>query len=547
MEQATIDRLIISGPYEEPKKYWRYNPQTRGFTRETGRRRAGYLKASRRSQTADDPGIHVEIPLVNEIRPRVRAWREAGYPGVTSITKKLLEHWTDPEEFDSRRFFFCQLEAAETLIWLTEAGENEKVGLDIPGDGGAFRRLCSKMATGTGKTVVMAMVIAWHILNKTTYPQDTRFSKNVFVVAPGLTVKNRLAVLEPSANGNFYEAFSIVPSGLMEKLRQGKVLIRNWHALDWESEEQVAKKRSVDKRGIKSDRAYVREVLDDMASARNLLVINDEAHHAWRSPEGSKTKRVEKSALEQATKWVGGLDRIHRTRGILDCYDFSATPFIPSGHAAAEESLFGWIVTDFGLNDAIESGLVKTPRVVVRDDTLPDAATYKSRFYHLYNDDEVRDDLNRKARPYEPLPDLVTNAYYLLGYDWRETAKIWKKDDQDPQANEQNGKKYTTPPVMITVANRTETAARIRYAFEHGIILIDELCDSDGILHIDSNVLKKAEESEEPTVETSFERNDDSDDYTPLRRMTASQRAEHLRRMVDTVGKLGEPGGKSRM
>ena len=545
MEQGTIDRLIINGPYEEPKEYWRYSPQTRGFSREKGRRPSGYLKASRRSKIADDPGIHVEIPLVNEIRPRVRAWAEAGYPGATSITRKLLEYWADPEEFESRRFFFCQLEAAETLIWLTEAGENEKVGLNIPGDGGAFRRICSKMATGTGKTVVMAMVIAWHILNKVTYPQDTRFSKNVLVIAPGLTVRNRLAVLEPTAAGNFYEDFYIVPPSLMEKLRDGRVLIRNWHVLNWESDEQTAKKKSVDKRGAKSDQAYAREVLEGMATARNLLVINDEAHHAWRSPEGSKAKGIEKSALEQATKWVGGLDRIHRARGILTCYDFSATPFVPSGNTAAEESLFGWIVSDFGLNDAIESGLVKTPRVVVRDDAIPDAKTYKSRFYHLYNDDEVRDDLNRKAQPHEPLPDLVTNAYYLLGYDWRETAKSWQGNDQDTAGAEQNGKKRATPPVMITVANRTETAARIRHAFERGSILIDELCDGDGILHIDSNVLKKAEEVEEPTAALPNQPEDDldEDDATP-KRMNATQRAEHLRRMVDTVGKVGQPGEK---
>ena len=122
--------------------------------------------------------------------------------------------------------------------------------------------------------------------------------------------------------------------------------------------------------------------------------------------------------------WTG----IHRARGILACYDFSATPFTPSGRAAVEESLFGWIVSDFGLNDAIESGLVKTPRVVVRDDAVPDARTYKSRFYHIYNDYEVRDDLNRRAQPHEPLPDLVSNAYYLLGYDWRETARSWREN-----------------------------------------------------------------------------------------------------------------------
>jgi type III restriction enzyme len=158
-----------------------------------------------------------------------------------------------------------------------------------------------------------------------------------------------------------------------------------------------------------------------------LLVINDEAHHAWRvnveaAGKYRRTRDMRDSA-EEATVWVGGLDRLHRSRGILICYDFSATPFSPSGGRSTAESLFGWIVSDFGLNDAIESGLVKTPRVVVRDDAVPDATTYKSRLYHIYNDPEVKDDLNRRAQPHEPLPDLVINAYYLLGYDWRDTAR----------------------------------------------------------------------------------------------------------------------------
>ena len=174
------------------------------------------------------------------------------------------------------------------------------------------------MATGTGKTIVMAMIIAWHILNKVTYPQDTRFSKNVLVVAPGLTVKSRLAVLEPSHPANYYEAFSIVPGALLDRLREGRVIVRNWHALNWESEEKIAKRRSVDKRGAKSDEAYVRDVLGDMANARNILVINDEAHHAWRVPAESKVKGVSKDEIEEATKWIGGLDRINRARGVSD-------------------------------------------------------------------------------------------------------------------------------------------------------------------------------------------------------------------------------------
>ena len=157
----------------------------------------------------------------------------------------------------------------------------------------------------------------------------------------------------------------------------------------------------------------------------------------------------------------------------------------PSGKKSSEEALFAWIVSDFGLNDAIESGLVKTPRVVIRDDGKmgPD---YKSRLYHIYNDPEVKDDVNRKAQEFEPLPDLVINGYYLLGKDWLDTRESWEEVG------------FKIPPVMISVANRTETAARIKYAFDHHKIVIEELCDPEKILHIDSKVLEMAESQEEP-------------------------------------------------
>jgi type III restriction enzyme len=506
------------------------------FSLEDGRRPAGYVRASEASRAFDDPGTFIEIPLVNTIRPRIKAWREAGYPGVTSITRRLLEHWQDPNEFDARRFFFCQLEAIETLIWLVEAPASQRVGLVIPSDGGLFQRLCCKMATGSGKTIVMAMAIAWHVLNKVTYPQDTRFSKNVLVIAPGLTVKNRLAVLNPFASDNYYEQFRIVPSPLLDKLRQGRVLVRNWHVLNWDSAEQLEKKRGVDKRGPKSDEAYARDVLGEMANSRNLLVINDEAHHAWRVNVEAIGKYLRqrdlKDSAEEATVWIGGLDRLHAARGLLSCYDFSATPFSPSGKKSTEEALYGWIVSDFGLNDAIESGLVKTPRVVVRDDAVPDAATYKSRLYHIYNDPEVKDDLSRKAEAHEPLPDLVLNAFYLLGYDWRETHKAWHNAGMP------------TPPVMITVGNRTETAARVKFAFDRRRIQIDELCDPERILHIDSKVLDQAESKEEPLVvaETSIELETEDTAEPAVRKLTRQEQAELLRKMVDTIGRPGLPG-----
>ncbi|MCL6613238.1 MAG: DEAD/DEAH box helicase family protein [Firmicutes bacterium] len=541
MSQKSIDRLIINSPFEEPKWHWRYDHQTRTFSLVEGRRPAGYVVATEGSRSFDDPGRFVEIPLVNKIRPRVKAWREAGYPGVTGITRRLLEFWTDPEEYESRRFFFCQLEAIETLIWLTEASPAEKVGIEIPSDGGLFQRLCCKMATGSGKTIVMAMAIAWQILNKVTDPRDVRFSKYVLVVAPGLTVKERLQVLIPSAKGNYYEAFGIVPSALLDKLRQGKVRVINWHALSWETEEQLKKKRGVDKRQRipKSDEAYVSDVLGEMANARNLLVINDEAHHAWRVNVEAAGKYLRqrdlKDIAEEATVWVGGLDRIHRKRGILSCYDFTATPFAPSGKKSGEETLFDWIVSDFGINDAIESGLVKTPRVVVRDDAVPDAKTYKSRLYHIYNDPEVKDDLNRPARPEEPLPDLVLNAYYLLGYDWRETKRAWEEAGQP------------TPPVMITVCNRTETAARVKHAFERRQIKIDELCDPERLLHIDTEVLGNAEAQNEPVlaaVMNGANGDEDEENEASARKLTKSQQAELLRQIVYTVGKVGQFGEK---
>ena len=521
---AGIDQLIINSAYREPTHHWKYDLNGQTFVREEGRRPAGYFIAGQGSNQYNDIGQFIELPLVNRIRPRVKAWREVGYPGVTGVTRKLLDHWNDK---DARQypFFYCQMDAIETLIWLTEAPDAEKVGIDIPSDGGAFRRLCTKLCTGGGKTTVMAMLIAWMICNKVTYPQDKRFTKYVFIVAPGLTVKSRLQVLQTGGDDNYYVQFNIVPIGLMDKLHQGKVMITNWQALAWDSEETIAKRRSVDKRGAKSDEAYTREVLGEMANASNILVINDEAHHAWRKNPENKAKltKEQKEAEQQATIWISGLDRIHKTRGILSCYDFSATPFAPSGKKNDEEALFGWIVSDFGLNDGIESGLVKTPRVVVRDDGTPDAESFRSKLYHIYADETVKDDINRAADPEEPLPDLLTQAYYLLGKDWQTLYYAWKDAGAD------------VPPVMITVANRTETAARIKYAFDHGRIPVPELCDPNLTIHIDSKTMDAATNVVAPTADEDSEA-----------KISKADAAAILRETVDTVGQKDKRGEQIR-
>ena len=504
----------------------------------------------------DDPGVFHELPLVNRIRERVDTWRDKGYPGVTGTTKELLNYWHNPHERENR-FFFCQLEAVETLIWLNEALQSEKQGIEIPADGGPFQRICSKMATGSGKTIVMGMLVAWHILNKVAYPEDTRFSNTFLVIAPGLTVKKRLQVLNPASENNIFADFRIVPSKKLDSLRQARVIIHNWHTLM--PLEDAPK--SVVKRGKEGDEAFARRILGGINhTSKNIIVINDEAHHAWRVKPGEKVKKnISNEQLEEATRWMDGLDRIHRKRGIMVCHDFSATPFIPIGKRLSEETLYDWIVSDFSLNDAIESGVVKTPRIAVRDDGRF-SKDYHSRFYHIYTDPDVKADINRKARPEEALPDLVKNAYFALGNDWLETKKVWKKE------------KSQVPPVMITVCNRTETAARIEFSFKNNRFEIPELGEPDKLLHIDSKVLKEAESREEDfaeislgkvstaaepngtgdqdnSVESDDEKDEDVTTNTSNSMLAAAQtkqfpkdKAELLREIVDTVGKAGKLG-----
>jgi type III restriction enzyme len=526
---AAPKSLIINSPYERPARHWRQG-QGGALALAEERRDAGYeifdiRNNTRRTET---------LALVNSIRQRLDEWRSAAYPGVTSVTRTLLEHWFD-RSARQYPFYFCQLEAIETLIWWIEAPDEHKQGIHIPGDGGAWERLCSKMATGSGKTTVMAMLIAWQVLNALTYPRRAKdFSRAVLVVAPGLTVKERLRVLYPGEPTNYYDAFGVCPSDAMrQKLNQADVLVENWHTLMPLKELD----RSVVKKGAESDEAYTRRVLGKLAAYRDIIVINDEAHHAYRIPADIKVKKTEDFDPEEATRWIEGLDRIHKTRRIQRCFDLSATPFAPTGKANTEQGLFEWIVSDFGLNDAIEAGLVKTPRVVVRDDALPDAKTLRSKLYHIYRDDSVAQDLNRRgAQPHEALPKLVQDAYTLLGADWRDALKQWK------------GSGHVSPPVMLTVCNRTETAARIERYFRQGDAHWPELHAAARTLRVDSRVLEKAEIGETAGADKDYEEKlqaivvaaDISEDRKE--RLLGMKKEQLLREIVDNVGKRGTGG-----
>ena len=303
----SIDQLIVNNPYIEPTRYWLYNREDQSFELKNGRRNSGYWKKSDQKLDESDPGEFIEIELVNRIRPRVKKWREENYPNVTPTTKRLLDFWRDKKQREQNQNpFFCQMEAVETAIWLTEAIESEKQGIKIPSDGNWLRE-CFKLATGTGKTVVMSMLITWHVLNKLSNPKDPRYSKNILIITPGITVKDRLSVLNPNKEDNFYKAFRIVDDEMWKKLLQSKILITNWHNLADKTDDN---KKGVLKRGTESDEAFCKRVLGEFGDAKNILVVNDEAHHCWRFSE----KDEDDENKEKATIWVNGLDKINNAR-----------------------------------------------------------------------------------------------------------------------------------------------------------------------------------------------------------------------------------------
>jgi type III restriction enzyme len=526
--------VIINSPFEAPRRHWQ--PQRDGtLTLVDERRPASYeiydvRNNTRRVETLDQ---------VNEIRQRVDRWRADDYPGVTAITRQLLTHWHD-QGARQYPFYFCQLEAIETLIWWVEATDAYRQGVFLQGDGGLWERVCSKMATGSGKTTVMAMLITWQVLNALTYPKRPRdFSRAIFIVAPGLTVRERLQVLLPGNPANAYDEFSTCPSESMrQKLNQAEVLVENWHALMPAKEPD----RSVVKKGRETDEVYTRRVLGRLAQHRDIVVINDEAHHAYRKPADVKISKADAERLgldlDEATRWIEGLDRIHDTRRIGRCFDLSATPFAPTGKTNSEEGLFSWIVSDFGLTDAIEAGLVKTPRVVIRDDALPDAKSYRSKLYHLYRDPDVQQDLNRRgAEPHEALPKLVQDAYTLLGADWRVALHDWQMAG------------HHSPPVMLTVCNRVETAARIEHYLNRGDAHWPELKSPEQTLRVDSKVLEKAEIGEKASSVAPEYVSRLREIVRAARlpadreaRLLALDKEELLRAIVDNVGKHGQAG-----
>jgi type III restriction enzyme len=514
-----VDNPILNSPFEEPTRYWAYDEGQPVLME--GRRPAGYYFKSRTrgEQLAMLEEEFVPLELVNTIRERVREWRMQGYLGVTPVTRQLLNHWNTPER--ERKLFFCQREAVETLIWLVEASPAQKQGITIPKDEGLTRYAC-KMATGSGKTVVMGMVIAWQVLNKLANPQDRRFSDAVLLVCPNLTIRERLQVLLPWKVGNYYERFDLVPRGMLERLQQGRFQILNWHLFQLKDD---SRSRSVVQRGVESDAAFCRRVLKELGAKQNILVINDEAHHAYRPaplPEEVRERLSpeEIEEREEATVWISGLDRINKIRGINFCADFSATPFYIKGSGREEGEPFPWIVSDFGLVDAIESGIVKIPRVPVDDNTGALIPKY-FRLWEAINQAlpaSERQTARRRAKPESVLRE-AEGAIATLASEWKRTFDEFRCSGSP------------VPPVMIAVCDNTDLAKIVYEHIASGKVLpeLQNQPAAEVTLRIDTKLLKEAESAADGE--------------------TKQQAAERLRKTVDTVGKTewdgeGDPPGK---
>jgi type III restriction enzyme len=482
MPQVTIENPILNSPFIEPARHFRFSDE--GITNDVveARRISAYFvpiarpkKKGKAAQLAFDTEWTQdrvkENEFINRIRNRITVWRQGGHVGITKTTRRLLEYWTNSER--ERRLFFCQIEALETIIYLTEVAnkygdswiENE---LRVANEDAnpELLRIAFKMATGSGKTVVMAMIIAWHILNKQENPQDARFSDTFLIVTPGITIRDRLRVLLPNDPQNYYRQRDILPLSWMEDLNKAKIIITNFHAFKpRELENATRLTKDILTKGqnnsfTETPDQMVRRVCREFGNKKNIIIINDEAHHCYRRRAGGEDikltgderKEAEKRE-EEARVWISGLEAVKRKIRIKAIYDLSATPFFLRGSGYPEATLFPWVVSDFSLIDAIECGIVKVPRVPVSDDSMTtELPTYRN-IWAL-----IRDHLPKKGRGSkdesggEPkLPKELEGALYSLYGNYE---KYYRKWNQNTEAKA----KGQTPPVFIVVCNNTNVS-----------------------------------------------------------------------------------------
>ncbi len=489
MPDAVFDNPILNSPYVEPKRRWRFSDD--GITSEIdpGRRPSSYFVpiAKARTTAAELPldgdwtrDRIQENKLINDIRDRIMLWRCAGWAGTTPATRRLLEHWTDAGR--ERRLFFCQVEAVETAIYIQEVINkqgaqdawivNQLREMSADANPGLFR-IALKMATGTGKTVVMAMLIAWQTLNKVANRQDARFTDAFLVVCPGITIRDRLRVLLPQDAGNYYRELNIVPVEDRGRLASARIIITNFHAfLARETSKAPKLTKTILGAGSDGTSSPFTETMDQVVARvcrafgkrrTQVVVLNDEAHHCYRRRIGGdasdfyeglkgQDKREAQERDAHAAVWCSGLEAVHAKLGVKATFDLSATPFFLSGSGYPEGTLFPWVVSDFSLIDAIESGLVKIPRVPVADDAgSSEGPTYRN-LWPLIKDDLPKKNVRQQELVGEPkLPSELQGALHSLYGNYEKRYAAWVAHEEQHGAG-------TTPPVLIVVCNNTSVS-----------------------------------------------------------------------------------------
>lgn len=492
MSTDFFSKPILNSPYACPSRHWELDEQGQPTQKiiET-RRPAEFItpipkpkkrKASEKQSSMvfdEGKGLSTQeqqydiTAVINGVRDQVEAWRKLPNSNdwqVTPETARLLQHWRH-HKFSNTRPFFCQVEAAETAIWLTEVAPNTKSGKGFlehlananndanPG----LTRLALKLATGAGKTTVMAMLIAWQTINAVRRPNSRKFTRGFLVVTPGLTIKDRLRVLQPNDPDSYYASRELVPNDLLGDVSHAKIVITNFHSFKLRERIELSKggRSLLQGRGeelltLETDGQMLQRVMPDLMGMKNILVLNDEAHHCYREKPGAKAededlkgddkKEAEKNS-EAARLWISGLEIVTRKLGVAQIVDLSATPFFLSGSGYAEGTLFPWTMSDFSLMDAIECGIVKLPRVPVADN-IPgeDMPKFRNLWEHIRT--RMPKKGRGKAATLDPLSlpvELQTALEALYGH-YKKTFDLWKESGM------------RVPPCFIVVCNNTSTS-----------------------------------------------------------------------------------------
>jgi len=501
---------ILNSPYAYPEQHWELDRDGQPTNRVLkSRRQAEFItpipKPKKRRKQQDegeqqvlalfdtegisDTSQSYDLSLfINSVREKVNDWRQLTNPidwKVTPETAKLLQHWRQ-HKFQSIRPFFCQLEAVETAIWLAEVApqgsKKEKAFLEhlttVNTEANPeLLRIALKLATGAGKTTVMAMLMAWQTVNAVRHPQSSRFTRGFLIVAPGITIRDRLRVLQPNDTESYYASRELVPSDMLLDLQKAKIVITNYHAFKLRERMQIAsgtrkliQGRGEDLNTLETEGQMLQRVMPELMGMKNVLVLNDEAHHCYREkPEtddladltGEEKDEAQKNN-EAARLWISGIEVVKRKLGLQRVYDLSATPFFLRGSGYAEGTLFPWTVSDFSLMDAIECGIVKLPRVPVADN-VPGGDMPKFRDLWTHIRSKMPKKGRGKAKSLDPLSlpaELQTALDALYGH-YEKTFDLWQ----------QTG--ISVPPVFIVVCNNTSTS-KLVYDYIAGFHREDE-------------------------------------------------------------------------